>query len=175
MWNQLVKNTFLLNLFCNSGNNMFELTIFSFQWKWFSVLGGSKKGMLINITRKYELADCWQEVCRTEEQVAELGCSSNCFYESKWCVLCSPHVTRDVRDWITAPIDYFSHHCPSESPGQEIYTTPIGLLRLTALDHCLQSGWLAVGLCEFTTVTWLGLAFTRDYLISELFSQGSQI
>lgn len=122
--------------------------------------------VLLDITRKYELADCWfEEVCGGEEQVAELGYYSNVFDEFKWHVLCSPGISREVRDWVTAPIDYCSHHCPSERPGQEMHPTPIGLLRGMALVHCLQPGWLAVSLCWHTLwihycyLTWFCVYF----------------
>lgn len=79
----------------------------------------------------------------------------------------------EVRDWITAPIDYCSHHCPSERPGQEMHPPPCGLLGGTAPLYCLQSGWLAVNHCSHfvngPTITCPGCAFSWDYLISELF------
>lgn len=49
-----------------------------------------------------------------------------------WRVLCIPGTTGEVRDYITASIDYCSHHCPSERLGQEMHRPVSGLLRGTA-------------------------------------------
>lgn len=84
-----------------------------------------------------------------------------------------PRHYREVRDWITAPIDYCSHHCPSERPGQEMHPQPCGLLGGAAPLYCLQSEWLAVSHCSHfvngATTICPGRAFSWDYLISELF------
>lgn len=114
-------------------------------------------------------------------QVAQLCFTScpDCCDGSKWSVLCSPGTTGEVRDWITAPIDYYSHHCPSERPGQEMHPPPCGLLGGTAPFYCLQLGWLAVNHCSHyvsgSTRTCLGCVFSWDYSISELFLPGSQL
>lgn len=79
-------------------------------------------------------------------------------------VLCSLGITGEVRDRITAPIDYCSHHCPSEKPGQEMYPPPCGLLGGETLLHCLQAEWQAVIHCSHfvngAPVTYLGCAFS---------------
>lgn len=111
----------------------------------------------------------FKEPCRLQSCAAY----SDCHDGSKWRVLCSPGTTGEVRDWITAPIDYCSHHCPSERPGQEMHPPPCGLLGGTAPLYCLQSGWLTVSHCAHfvngATITCPGCAFSWDYLISELF------
>lgn len=110
-----------------------------------------------------------EELCRLQNGAAYPDYCDG----SKCCVLCSPGTTGEVRDWITAPIDYCSHHCPSERPGQEMHPPPCGLLGGTPPLYCLQSEWLAVNhsphFVNGATVTWSGCAFSWDYLISELF------
>lgn len=134
------------------------------------------------ITRKYEIDGFWlkgacvsKELCRLQSRAAYPDFCDG----SKWRVLCSPGTTGEVRDWITAPIDYCSHHCPSERPGQEMHPPPRGLLGGAALLYCLQSGWLAVNHCSHfvngATITCLGWTFSWDYLISELFFPGSRL
>lgn len=114
------------------------------------------------------------ELCRLQSCAAY----SDCCDVSKWRVLCSPGTTGEIRDWITAPIDYCSHHCPSERPGQEMHPPPCGLLGGTAPLYCLQLWWLAVYHCPYfvngATITCPGCSFSWDYLISELFP-GSQL
>lgn len=138
--------------------------------------------VLIISTGKYEIAaSSLKGVCGGKELCRLQCCAaySDCCDGSKWRVLCSPGITGEVRDWITAPIDYCSHHCPSERPGQEMHPPPCGLLGGTAPLYCLQSGWRAVRHCSHfvngATVTCLGCAFSWDYLISELFFPGSEL
>lgn len=137
--------------------------------------------VLIIIRRKYKIGFWLKGACESKELCRLQSCAAylDVCDGSKWHVLCSPGTTREVRDWITAPIDYCSHHCPSERPGQEMHPPACGLLGGAAPRHCLQPGWLVVNHCSHfvngAPITCLGCAFRWNYLISELFFPGSQL
>lgn len=137
--------------------------------------------VLIIIRGKYKIGSWLKGVCKDEELCRLQSCAAypDVCDGSKWRVLCSPGTTGEVRDWITAPIDYCSHHCPSERPGQEMHPPACGLLGGAAPGLCLQWGGLVVNHCSHfgngAPITCLGCAFSWDYLIRELFFPGSQL
>lgn len=71
----------------------------------------------------------------------------------------------EVRDWITAPIDYCSHHCPSERPEQEMHPPPLWAPgRNSSPILSLQSGRPTVShgshFVNGATITHQGCAFS---------------
>lgn len=110
---------------------------------------------------------------------AAAACSHWCD-ASKWDVLWNPGINEEeVRNWITASIDYCSHHRPSERPGQEMHPPLCGLLGVEAPLYCLQAGRLAVSngfyFVNGATVTCLGSAISCDYLIRGVLFPGIHI
>lgn len=82
----------------------------------------------------------------------------------------SPGTSVEVKDWITAPIDYCSCHCPSEMTGQEMHPPPCRLLGGTALQCRRQWDLLSANHCCLlvTKTRWplLGWGFIYDLLNS---------
>lgn len=166
-----IKMSYLQRYFCNSH---YHTATHIWNWK------GLCPCTVIIIMGEYDISGSWlRAVCGSEDLCRFQSCTAYPDYcdGSKWHVLCSPGTAGEVRDWITAPIDYFSHHCPSERPGQEMHPPLCGLQGRAAPLYCLQSGWLDVNHCSHfvNEATITGCAFSWDYLINELVFPGSQV